>query len=183
MQAVPIWMPMMMLPREASPSLHWHRLFPPGNKHNTNVEHATDGKELNCSSDILAHTEGARSLRPLSGQGFKKRYLGKPVLSKLYVFPNMQVSDKTRWSRSWIRKCGFTNSNMTILWCCRCSQSTCWKLFLDTVILLTSVLVAGSFLSQWYQSLGTITLPISIVGHQFDFIHCTGFWNNIKYMK
>lgn len=32
MQAVPIWMPMTMLPREASPSRHWHRLFPPVDK-------------------------------------------------------------------------------------------------------------------------------------------------------
>ncbi|TNN54438.1 hypothetical protein EYF80_035347 [Liparis tanakae] len=29
MQAVPMWMPMTMLPRDASPSLHWHRLSPP----------------------------------------------------------------------------------------------------------------------------------------------------------
>lgn len=38
MQAVPIWMPMTMLPSEASPSLHWHRRSPPGNKPNITDE-------------------------------------------------------------------------------------------------------------------------------------------------
>lgn len=38
MQAVPIWMPMTILPREASPSRHWHRLFPPVDKNTAKRE-------------------------------------------------------------------------------------------------------------------------------------------------
>lgn len=55
MQAVPIWMPMTMLPREASPSLHWHRLFSPGNKHRTNEEHPHDRKKLSFGQTIIWH--------------------------------------------------------------------------------------------------------------------------------
>lgn len=44
MQAVPIWMPMTMLPREASPSLHWHMLFSPGNKHRPDETQPEDGE-------------------------------------------------------------------------------------------------------------------------------------------
>lgn len=40
---------------------------------------------------------------------------------------------------------------------------------------LTGVLGAGAFLCQRYQSLGAVTLPVAIVGHQFDFVHGTRF--------
>lgn len=55
MQAVPMWMPMTMLPREASPSLHWHRLFPPGSKHSTNEEHPHDRKKLSFGHTSIWH--------------------------------------------------------------------------------------------------------------------------------
>lgn len=55
MQAVPMWMPMTMLPSDASLSLHWHRGSPAGKKYHINNEHLCNWSTNKTSLDLVSN--------------------------------------------------------------------------------------------------------------------------------